>query len=232
MKPFRKFLAAVDRVAENCVNKNDAGRGPAPYVRVGDARKLPIRNASIDLVLSSPPYLNAIDYIRCSKFSLVWMGYRIPDLRLLRAGSVGSESVKGVLQSDPGVYEIIANLKLSPKLGKRDEAVLARYIDDMRQAMREVARVLTPGGKAVYVVGENTIRGTYVPNSKIIIAVARVCGLNLQQRRVRSLPANRRYLPPPSAGSSSAPMDSRMRREIVLSFVKLKAQSAKNGLRA
>jgi hypothetical protein len=220
VKPFRKFLAAVDRVAENCVKKKGASRGPAPRVHLGDARKLPVRSSSIDLVLTSPPYLNAIDYIRCSKFSLVWMGYRIPDLRLLRAESVGAEAGRAASQSDSEIRDIIANLNLCPRLGKRDEAVLARYIDDMRQATREVARVLTPGGKAVYVIGENTIRGTYVPNSQIISEVARLCGLSLQERCERTLPANRRYLPPPSARNSFASLDTRMRREVVLAFVK------------
>lgn len=97
---------------------------------------------------------------------------------------------------------------------------MTRYIADMRRAMREVARVLVPGGKAVYVMGENTIRGTYIRNSRIISDIARLCGLKLKERRVRNLPANRRYLPPPSARNNSAPMDTRMRREVVLAFVK------------
>jgi DNA modification methylase len=220
VKPFRKFLEAVDHVAENCVDKKEVDRGPAPRVHLGDARKLPVRDASIDLVVTSPPYLNAIDYIRCSKFSLVWMGYRIPDLRELRGESVGTESVGGDSKNDPEIQGIVAGLKLSPGLSAHDKAVLARYIADMRRAMREVARVLVPGGKAVYVMGENTIRGTYIRNSWIISDIARLCGLRLKERRVRNLPANRRYLPPPSACNNSAPMDTRMRKEVVLAFVK------------
>ena len=220
VKPFRKFLEAVDHVAENCVDRNGSDRGPAPRVCLGDARKLPVLDASIDLVVTSPPYLNAIDYIRCSKFSLVWMGYRIPDLRELRGESVGTESAGSDSKSDPEIQGIVAGLKLKPALRTRDEAVLTRYIDDMRVAMSEVTRVLVPGGKAVYVMGENTIRGTYIRNSRIISEIAHVCGLRLKERRVRNLPANRRYLPPPSARNNSAPMDTRMRREVVLAFVK------------
>jgi len=44
------------------------------------------------VVLTSPPYLNAIDYMRCSKFSLVWMGHTIRELRNIRADSVGTEA--------------------------------------------------------------------------------------------------------------------------------------------
>jgi hypothetical protein len=89
----------------------------------------------------------------------------------------------------------------------------------MRSAVREVARVLSATAKAVYVVGENTIRGTFVRNSKIVSALAQLSGLKLTERRVRTLPANRRYLPPPSARSSDA-LNARMRREVVLTFTR------------
>ncbi len=222
VKPFRKFLSAVDHVAENCVNKKGTGRGPAPRVHLGDSRSLPVRGGSIDLVVTSPPYLNAIDYIRCSKFSLIWMGYRIPMLRKLRGDCVGADATKNSSKNDPDVRDIVAALKLSPALGTRDKAILTHYIEDMHSAVREVARVLAPGGKAVYVVGENTIRGTFIRNSQIICSIAKLCGLRFKERRVRKLPANRRYLPPPSAPRKAAAMDGRMRREVVLAFRKPK----------
>ena len=90
-KPFRKFLLAVDRVAKNCIDFEAGANEPATRVNEGDARCLPLADGSIDLVLTSPPYLNAIDYIRCSKFSLVWMGYSIAELRRRRSTSVGTE---------------------------------------------------------------------------------------------------------------------------------------------
>lgn len=219
-KPFRKFLTAVDRVVENCIDKRTKGRGPAASSYEGDARNLPLRDASVDLVLTSPPYLNAIDYIRCSKFSLVWMGHSISGLRRIRAASVGTEVGSGAPQADEDIREIIAALKLRPQLAPREQAVLAQYVYDMRRALREVARVLTPCGRALYVVGENTIRGTYIPNASIVAMSASMSGLELCDRRTRTLPSNRRYLPPPLAKNQSAPLDARVRREIVLLFEK------------
>jgi DNA modification methylase len=219
-KPFRKFLAAVDRVVCNCVNKRSAGRGPAAQTHEGDARNLPLKDASVDLVLTSPPYLNAIDYMRCSKFSLAWMGYSISDLRRLRAESVGSEVGSGAPQGDQEVNHIIAKLNLRPQLAAREHALLARYTDDIRRALGQIARVLTPGGRAVYVVGENTIRGTYIRNASIITMAASLSGLTLRDRRTRALPSERRYLPPPSASKHFLPFDVRVRREVVLSFEK------------
>lgn len=220
-KPFRKFLQAVERVASNCVQTTSRGRGPATLPRLGDARSLPVDGCSIDLVLTSPPYLNAIDYIRCSKFSLVWMGYSIATLRDFRAGSVGTEAGNKSSLEDPLIAEIIKNERLHPTLSARDQAVLGRYIEDMRASIREVVRVLVPDGKAVYVVGENTIRGTYIRNAQIVTALFEASGCQLIERRTRNLPANRRYLPPPSRQTGSAALDARMRREVVLAFQKL-----------
>lgn len=140
---------------------------------VGDARKLPLADGSIDLVLTSPPYLNAIDYMRCSKFSLIWMGYTVGELGDIRSESVGTECGDHAAREDENVKRIIRDLRLTPKLSPRHEAILAHYISDMMQSVRECARVLVPEGRAAYVVGENTIRGTFIPNAKIVTAVRR-----------------------------------------------------------
>ncbi|WP_157450305.1 hypothetical protein [Bradyrhizobium sp. ARR65] len=220
IKPFNKFVAAVDHVLKNTIRIDQLKRGPATRVSLGDARSLPIATGTIDLVLTSPPYLNAIDYMRCSKFSLVWMGHTVGALGDIRTESVGSETSDESAQDDKDIQQIISDLKLSPKLSGRHEAILAHYIKDMRSAVREAARVLSPGGKAVYVVGENTIRGTFIPNAKIVVAVAEQSGLSTENRRARTLPANRRYLPPPSTRSARVALNGRMRREVILSFCK------------
>ena len=218
LKPFEKFVASIERVLTNSISNRMPDRGPAPTIRLGDARKLPVPSDSIDLVLTSPPYLNAIDYLRCSKFSLVWMGESVNELRKVRADSVGAEAAKESMAEDVEVNRVMAAMKLKPKLAPKNERILARYIDDMRGALSEVGRVLDRKGKAIYVVGENTVRGTYIRNSTVVCEVAKLAGLSFDSRRTRALPANRRYMPPPAADAGS--MDGRMRREVVLTFTK------------
>lgn len=218
-KPFRKFLLAVNRVAKNCIDNRNRTLGPAAQVLEGDARHLNIANESVDLVITSPPYLNAIDYFRCSKFSLVWMGYSVGALRRLRSRTVGTEV--GMNPHDDRVTEtILSELKLQSKLPARQEAILARYISDMQRSIGETSRVLAEDGKAVYVVGENTVRGTFVPNAKIVEAVAKTVGLRCVTRSSRELPANRRYLPPPSKQWQTTALGNRLRREAILHFQK------------
>jgi len=216
VKPFRRFVAAVNTVVSNCPQKGKGGLGPPTTVKQGDARKLDIASASIDLVLSSPPYLNAIDYMRCSKFTLVWMGHTVRELRTIRGGSVGTEVGSDEALGLQWVRSVVKQLGLRPSLSRRSEAILGKYIADMGDALSEVSRVLRRGGRAVYVVGDSATRGTFIRNSSIVSAVAEREGLSLVSRQSRSLPANRRYLPPPKGRPSTETMDGRLRREVVI----------------
>lgn len=218
IKPFNRFTSAVETIISNCPQSGSGPLGPAAVVKRGDARKLKIESNSIDLVLTSPPYLNAIDYMRCSKFSLVWMGYKVSEIRDIRGESVGAEVSSEEALDNGRVRSLIKELNLTPMLSRRDYGLLARYVWDMGQVLAESARVLRRGGRAVYVVGDSTSRGTFIRNSKIVSLVAQQHGLLPVSRHSRCLPANRRYLPPPKRATSSATMDARMRREVVIAF--------------
>lgn len=47
-------------------------------VKRGDARELRIADESVDAIITSPPYMNAIDYMRGHRLSLVWLGAHSP----------------------------------------------------------------------------------------------------------------------------------------------------------
>lgn len=220
IKPFNKFLAAVDVVVSNCPRIGAERLGPPPQVSEGDARRLDIEDDSIDIVVTSPPYLNAIDYLRCSKFSLVWMGYNVSALRKIRSENIGAESASPEAITAEWVQLIITNLGLTPRLSTRDQRLLCQYIWDMNRAISETARVLRSGAPAIYVVGDSTVRGTFIRNSRIVSVLAHRHCLSLVSRRSRRLPANKRYLPPPSAAADESALDSRMRREVVMEFRK------------
>lgn len=220
VKPFNRFEYAVQKVNQNCLDQKAKNRGPVARVFNADARDIPIKDGFIDIVLTSPPYLNAIDYMRCSKFSLVWMGYSVSAIRKIRNVSVGSEARFSRDECKDIRDTVLANLSLKPELSPRNMSILERYIDDMFLSMKEAFRVLVSGGKAVYVIGENTIRGTFIRNADILAIVGESLNFSVMDRRARVLPANRRYLPPPAKKDAPNKMDLRMRREIVLTFAK------------
>jgi hypothetical protein len=106
------------------------------------------------------------------------------------------------------------------KLTGRDQGMLRRYVRDLREVVRENFRVLRPSGKAVYVVGNCNLGGTFIENSKCLTDLAIEVGFSIRSSRKRPLPENRRYLPPPEVRSSGKALRKRMREEVILTFVK------------
>lgn len=216
IRPFDKFLAAVETVLAAAPFKNTTNQGKA-RIRTADARKLPLPPESIDLVITSPPYLNAIDYLRCHKFTLVWMGYPVAELRNLRASNIGSE-VGLHTNEDSKVDRIVRQMTSHKDLPKRYKAMVRRYVTDMRAVIREIARVLVPGGRATFVVGNSTLRGVFIKNSRALSLLGQQHGLKLISAKSRILPNNRRYLPPPSRNGGA--IHNRMRTEVVVTLRK------------
>lgn len=184
-------------------------------VRLGDARSMPfVPSGSVDLVVTSPPYLNAIDYLRGHRMALVWLGHSVSALREIRSASVGTE--RG-LKSDGSLEGLVIDTDLD-SLPQRTLGILYRYAQDMKGVVAELHRVLKPNSLAVLVVGNSTVRGTFVDNASVVRRAAEQLGFVTQEISERDLPANRRYLPPPSSAGEA--LDQRMRKEVVLTIQK------------
>jgi ubiquinone/menaquinone biosynthesis C-methylase UbiE len=116
-------------------------------------------------------------------------------------------------------------------LPERTKRMLARYVADMNSVLAEISRVLRQNGEAVVVVGDSTIRGMFIRNSQAIVSIARANGLTLRSTHRRPLLENRRYLPPPGRAMSGKSLRSRMREEVILSFVKSRIAKSERGAR-
>jgi len=213
---FSEYLKSVEFISKRIEEQPPPG---SVTVQLGDARDLrQIDNNSIDMIITSPPYLNAIDYIRGHKFSLIWYGTDLDKLREIRSSNVGAERKADLLESErPFVEEVLGSLKISGKMSDRQTGFIKRYISDMEKILSEVARVLKKHGKAVIVIGNNSRQGNYVRNDSILIACAKKRGLDVVNKRIRKIPQNRRYLPPPSSREQSE-LRKRMRQEVILTF--------------
>ena len=187
-------------------------------VRPGDARTLRgIRPESIDAVVTSPPYMNAIDYLRGHKLALAWLGFATPEIRNIKSLGVGASGQLHQRESNRlnGIVRIASVVELTPSI----ERVVKRYVYDMMACLRQIYRVLRPGGYAVYVVSNSMLRGVEVDTAKVIVEIASEAGLQLEDSYVRDIPREHRYLPPPQATANSQ-LAARMRTESVLRFQK------------
>lgn len=219
VKPFKVFQKAVMTVVNNCPFTMGTKFTPPVNIQNGDARSLPIDGESIDMILTSPPYLNAIDYLRGHKLSLVWMGHEIQGIRAIRSDNIGAE-VSKELFSEVALQKAMCKMSHFDRLDNRHLGMIRRYVWDMNEVMKECSRVLKKQGKAIFVVGDSTIQGTFIRNSEALIHLAKCNGITLASRSTRLLETKRRYLPPPESMGSGTKMKNRMKEEVILYFVK------------
>lgn len=190
-------------------------------VNQGDARRLEIEPESVDLVLTSPPYFNAIDYVRGHRLSLVWLGHSLDDLRGLRITNIGTERSDIVLKVErPQLIRDIATSSMSGQSPTpRLRAMVEKYTQDMWEAIGGIASSLKKGGRAVYVTGDCEVYGVRISNEKIMRECAVSHGLQWVRTTFREIPASNRYLPPPSVAGKNH-LAKRMRKESVSTFFK------------
>ena len=185
-------------------------------IRLGDARTLDgVDGNGFDLVLTSPPYLNAIDYIRGHRLALVWMGHVMESLRETRAASVGAERIMSQAKRSLEISPYVTKAEGST-IGSRHLGWIRRYAADMEAVLQQVRRTLKPTGHVVMVIGNSFIRGAKVNNAGLIEALATRNGFRVQGKKKREILARRRYLPPPGDGTNA--LNTRMRIETVLTL--------------
>ncbi|MGN9791056.1 hypothetical protein ACTMTU_08120 [Streptomyces sp. OZ13] len=214
--PLAKYTSSAKSVASRVLTYREVEAGVASLASLNilraDARKLPFGRASVDAVMTSPPYLIAIDYLRGHRMSLVWMGYSISYLRSLRSGNIGSEAGL-IVESD---LEVVAKSSFTGSLPERSQRVIGRYVRDMDEVMAEIARVVKPGGPVSFVMADARMNGVEISIEEILLRLGRRNGLLDRSRVSRELPASRRYLPPPR--NADGALGKRMKEEVILTF--------------
>ena len=136
-----------------------------------------------DLALTSPPYMNAIDYPRAHQLEMYWLGLVSGSLGDLKVQHVGTEVVKskdyGELHS-VGIAEVDRAVASIYGLDRKRAFIAYRFLEDMRLNLSEVYRVLRPGCRYVVVVGSNRVRGVDFETWRYLMAMASTLGFQVE----------------------------------------------------
>jgi SAM-dependent methyltransferase len=201
--PFTTFaqlaVTAVNR--QKLVAKEILSSGGSGAVSCCSAVDLPLQPHSVDRIITSPPYINAVDYTMAHKYNLFLLGLVSPDtfkdhcrdyigvteravrsIDLQRIERIGVPSIDGVVDSLRA---------LETPTGSNRAFVVAQFFDGMRKALGEWVRILRPNGQAVVVIGEsNRICGIQVGLAELFSDLAESQGLSPRVRFYHQL-ANR-----------------------------------------
>lgn len=182
--PMKLFKEAVrnnrSRILEfssKCSKKANA------HVLFQDAKKLAMRNQSVDLVITSPPYMNAQKYFRSTKLELFWLGL-ISEERFaeLDSHAVGTDRIRksdypmptetGIPEVDSVVEDVFVEKPLRA-------LVVSKYFIDLDHVIKEVHRVLKINRYFALIIGNNEVRKSRFPSHKVAIEIAKKYGFSL-----------------------------------------------------
>jgi len=207
---LRKNLASIAQLKRN---------GAKSVSLPADARSMPLADGVIDLIITSPPYANAIDYMRAHKFSLVWLGERIADLSELRARYIGAERIgQNQHAALPQRAETIIQ-----QLALRDRAksaILRKYFVEMKSVLAEMYRVLCDDSAAIVVVGTSVMRGINVQTHYCLADIAAEVGFDVVGVVQRIMDRNKRMMPARFSKKTDSTIEKRIHEEYVIGLLK------------
>lgn len=110
-----------------------------------DARKMPCPTESVDLIVTSPPYVTSYEYADLHQLPLYWLGY-LQDLSQFRQKFIGSMYRK---RENGNIHSNLAE-KIIKDLGNNKKGLEVKYyFADMYEVFGEMYRILKPRGKPV-----------------------------------------------------------------------------------
>lgn len=159
-----------------------------------------IPDDSCDLCITSPPYLNNLDYGEVSKvhshffeYTKDWRDitekirhelvtgstthYKDCDFNLTEFKksnfAVNNQQTMNILLEK---YEQIKSNSINRKGKKSFHILMMYYFKDMYHVLKEMRRVLKPGSKAYLILGDSAPYGVYVPTTQILGEIAQSVG--------------------------------------------------------
>jgi DNA modification methylase len=155
-----------------------------------------IQGESQALILTSPPYFDAVDYPRAHRMAVCWMNGYAPVELATRQNYLGLHTGSD-WDSDSWLHEHPTLLNLIPSKIMKTQALtrrLTRYFAGLEKVLAESWRTLRPGGYAIFVIGDNFVKGQRIANHSAIIKLAQTLGFRRCNARPRAIVSiHRRY---------------------------------------
>jgi DNA modification methylase len=141
-----------------------------------NAMETELDDDSISLVVTSPPYINAVDYPRTHQLEMYWLGFvEEGPLSNMKRRYIGTETVyKSEYESlkQMGHEPLDSNLKHIYEIDPRRSYITYKFFEDMQKQLNETYRILEPGGYYCIAIGNNLIRGIRIRSHEILTGIA------------------------------------------------------------
>ena len=203
-EPFAAFARRADAMIADVGEATSSLFPPSASehrIICGDARELSAHTgqASVDMVLTSPPYLNNYDYADRTRLETYFWGMhqnwaeitasvrsQLITAATTQVARSGLEEAKEMPAVHAASGRLHARLRetVEQLTAERDrhsgrksyDVVVAAYFDDLARTIAETARALKPGGPLIMVIGDSAPYGVHVATDEIAGEIAQACG--------------------------------------------------------
>lgn len=199
---FSLFFPQMDYFIDRAIKFS---RATSPHINAriigtssADSLCAKLTGQQIDLAITSPPYIKAIDYIYNQMVELFWVG----DLFQMQTQEKQNKKKKqyiGNKQIPASEYmpynpvnfsfsinqldENIQNISgVDLKNGRKHSYIIYKYFLDMERHFEEMAKCLNRGTHYVLVVGDSSVSGIFIESSKFLIELARRNGFEISNK--------------------------------------------------
>ncbi|MEW6417693.1 MAG: hypothetical protein AB1480_06185 [Nitrospirota bacterium] len=153
---------------------------------------------TFNLIITSPPYMNGLDYIMNYKIEMGWLGFTngSKDAKKVKDNLVVCDNVsKGLIKkfsqaNSKYTNEWIEDIKenIAKHIDRRGNYrrgdmpyIVHKYFDDMYKVMKIVKESLRRSGRFILVVGDSLIADVYVPTDLILAKIGTELGLSIEK---------------------------------------------------
>ncbi len=152
-----------------------------------DARTVPAKDSSVNLIITSPPYVTSYEYADLHQLTALWLDYT-KDLSDFRKRFIGtSYHSKKDLTLNSTLAESIREELLEKNKKTADE--VSTYFSEMNQVFAEMERMLKIGGKTCIVVGNTSLKGVKILNAEVFAEQLQNLGLKIIEIIKREIPS-------------------------------------------
>ncbi|OIN92944.1 MAG: hypothetical protein AUJ21_06325 [Anaerolineae bacterium CG1_02_58_13] len=197
--PFELFAQKVEEVAEDlwlCQTRYKDYIDTRSEIKLANSMGYE-HKVGYDLAITSPPYMNGLDYVINYKIEMGWLGYgqnhkelkRLKD-EMVVCDNVSKELIHGFSENE-GRYtnDWIERIKEEIQLSiikrgsyrrKDMPEIVHKYFDDMYKIMFNVVKALNSNGRFILVVGDSLIADVYLPTDLILAKIGQEMGLRIE----------------------------------------------------
>jgi DNA modification methylase len=141
----------------------------------------------VKLAVTSPPYINAFDYVRSLRLENAWLGfYGDTGIVDIKKRQIGTESIYKTEYSQFIPLTEITDLdRVINEIGRTDQKrayIVWKYFIDLEMNLQVINKLLMKNGHYIIVVGDSMIRGVEVPVHQLLVEVAKKTGFELSNR--------------------------------------------------